>query len=322
MNEKPRSVAELAREYLQIVTPGDRQSAKSLPVADRLIQAQTLAEEGKKRLLIGQEEEPGLRLPWDELNDRVRLAPGKLAIWTGYMHHGKSQMLKQVMLAAMQQSERVVMASMEEEPVELWCDMARMACGTQEPSVSQLSEWVTFCHRLWIYDEQGQAKTLQLKDAIRYAARDLKITHFVIDSLMTIDIDKDDYNAQTRFARELKAIAKDERITIHLVAHMRKREGRNGDESAGNVQDIAGAHEIGSLADYVFTVWRDKREPQDRPPGAKDAILKIEKQRGRFNWIGQFSLNYHHKSRQYVRVMEAMKFWDDSREPGEDMVEL
>lgn len=321
--QKHRSVAEMAREYLQMVTPEFKPHDKTAPNGNRIIQAGSLAEEGRKRLLIGRADEPGLRLPWPELDDRVRITPGKFVVWTGYMHHGKSQMLKQVMLAAMQQSDRVAIASMEEEPVELWCDMARMGCGTQDPHGARLAEWGAFCKSLWFYDEQGQAKTSQLKAAIVYSARELKINHFVIDSLMTTDIDKDDYTAQTRFARELKTLAKDEKITIHLVAHMRKRETRSGDEAKGGAQDIAGAHEIGSLADYVFTVWRDKRERGERPDGSKDALLRVEKQRGRFNWIGSFGLDFHHGSRQYVRGNEAMTFWEPrQREPGEDMVEL
>lgn len=315
-------VVELAKKHMQLITGRDIGVVKPKPIASYLVPAEALAEAGLKAILIGRDEQPGLRFPWDELTDKVRIVPGKFAIWTGYMHHGKSQMLKQIMLSAMQQSERVVIASMEEEPVELWCDMARMACGTQEPSVTELKVWLAFCKRFWLYSDQGTVTVLRLMDAIRYSARELKVNHFVIDSLMTTGIRKDDYNAQTDFARELKVLSKDERITIHLVAHMRKREGRIGDDSIGNVQDIAGPHELASMADYVFTVWRDKREPCDRPSGSKDAILRIEKQRGQFNWIGQFSLNYHHKSRQYVRGMEAMKFWDDSREPGEDLVEL
>jgi archaellum biogenesis ATPase FlaH len=320
MSEKVRSVSELAREYLQVISPGEVKSDRPLPTAERLIQAATLADEGKKRLLVGLDDEPGLRLPWDELDDKVRIAPGKFAIWTGYMHHGKSQILKQVMLGAMQQSERVVIASMEEEIIELWCDMARMACGTQEPSPSQLEPWIKFCSRLWFYNEQGHAKRLQIFEAIRYASRHLEINHFVIDSLMSTDIDKDDYNAQTRFARDLKALAKDEQITIHLVAHMRKRDGKSGDETVGNVQEIAGAHEISSLADYVFTVFRDKREREDRPRGAMDALLKVEKQRGRYNWIGQFGMNFHTGARQFVRGYEPMRFWDDL--PGDPAVEF
>lgn len=329
------SIVQMANKHMQLISSRDVGGIKIFPIADYLIKAEAFEEAGRRALLIGLDDEPGLRLPWDELTDKVRIAPGKLVIWTGYMHHGKSQMLKQIMLCAMQQSERVAIASMEEEPVELWCDMARMACGTQQPGVADLNAWSMFCRRFWLYSDQGPATTRRLIEATRYAARELKINHFVIDSLMTTDIDKDDYNAQTRFARELKALAKDEKITVHLVAHMRKRDGRGGDESVGSVQEIAGPHEIGSLADYVFTVWRDKREVNERPAGCRDAVLKVEKQRGRFNWIGQFGLNYHYQSRQYVRGMEAMEFWPGAafmdsvldtrprkREPGEDLMDL
>ncbi|MFM7012040.1 MAG: ATPase domain-containing protein [Betaproteobacteria bacterium] len=308
----PKSISELAREHLQLVASADAKAEVAKPFSQKILNASTFAEKAKERMFVSQADEPGLRLPWSELQDRVRITPGKLAIWTGYQHHGKTQMLKQVMLAAMQQSENVLIASMEEDLIDVWCDMARMACGTQEPSPSELNPWLNFSKRMWLYDEQGQAKQSELKQAITYAARNLNIKHFVIDSLMTIDIDKDDYNLQTKFVREIRAIAKAEKITVHLVAHMRKREGKLGDGAIGNAQDISGPHEISSLADYIFVVWREMREIAERPPNSRDAMFKVEKQRGRFNWIGSFAMNFHSASRQFVRDNSSMKFWDES----------
>jgi hypothetical protein len=74
---------------------------------------------------------------------------------------------------------------------------------------------------------------------------------------------------------------------VHLVAHMRKRESKGGDEAPGTTHDIAGGHEIASIADYVFLPWRDKK------PGAQPAChLKVDKQRGRINWLGTVTLNF------------------------------
>ena len=113
-------------------------------------------------------------------------------------------------------------------------------------------------------------------------------------------VDRDDYDAHRKFMAQLKSAAKDSGQTIHLVAHLRKRDGKTGDDQPGHVHDIAGGHELASMADYVFNIWRDKRKSEDRGdnPACK---FTVEKQRGRrpHNWIGRLNLNVH-ESGQFV----------------------
>ena len=161
------------------------------------------------------------------------------------------------------------------------------------------------------------------------------MTQFVVDSLMLVSLAKgyDKFSGQSEFVAELKAIAKETGCTIHLVAHNKKPQGKASEDESGGIHDIAGGHEIASMADYVFSVWRNKRTVADRRDGDRsaslrvlpesDAKLVVEKQRGQFNWIGTFPLDFHVGSRQYVRGYEAMKFWEPRlRDPGEDLVEL
>lgn len=283
----------------------------------KVIPAGSLAEEGKRRMLLGADAAIGLTLPWFKANGKVRIAPGKLVIWCGWSHHGKTNMAKQVMLHAIAEGERVCIASMEEEMHEVWEDMGRMACGCAEPTPREIDRWIEFgTEKLWFYDQQGTVSAAKIKTVIRYCAEELGITQFVVDSLMMLAVNRDDYDAQSVFVGELKALAKDTKCTIHLVAHMRKREGKTGEEQPGGVHDIAGAHDIASKADYIFNVWRDKAK---KVPGNPECVLTVEKQRGRVNWIGRLSLDYHPGSRQYVEDKFPILFWSsNSRAPGED----
>jgi twinkle protein len=275
----------------------------------RIIPAESLAAKGRERLLLGAQQESGLTLPWSKTEGKVLIRPGKLCVWAGWTHHGKTAMVKQLMLHAIKNGEKPLIASMEEEVVDVWVDMATMACGKDEPSPRELDRYVPFVSgNLWLYDQQGQVSARKIQAVIRYAAQELKITHAVVDSLMMLAVDRDDYEAQARFVGELKATAKDTGVTVHLVAHMRKRDGKGGDENPGSIQDIAGGHEIASKADYVFLPWRDKK------PNANPAcILKVEKNRGRgrLNWLGSVTLQYHQTSRQFVEDVYPMKFWQE-----------
>ena len=272
----------------------------------RIIPAESLAEQVKAQMLLGREREEGLKLPWDKLDGKVLIKAGKVAIWTGWSHHGKSQMLKQLMLHAIGQGEKVLIASMEEEVKEVWQDLAIIFAGNDNPTVRIIDEFVSFITgNLWLYDQQGVVDANRMQAVLRYVGSELKTTQAVIDSLMMLGVDRDDYDAQSRFVGELKSIAKDTRQTIHLVAHMRKRDGKTGDEQPGHVHDIAGGHEIASKADYVFNVWRDKTRKDDKAP---ECVLSVEKQRGRINWLGRIGLNYHKQSTQFIEGKQPMRF--------------
>ena len=275
----------------------------------RIIPAESLAEKAKARLLLGAEQETGLSLPWDKTKGKVLIRPGKLAVWAGWTHHGKTQMVKQLMLHGIKHSEKGLIASMEEEVVDVYTDLAIMACDDPQPGVQLLNRFNSFvAGNLWLFDQQGQIDPLKMQAVIRYAAAELKVTQVIVDSLMLLAINRDDYDAQARFVGQLKAVAKDTGVTVHLVCHMRKREGKGGDEQPGGVHDISGGHEIASVADYVFLPWRDRK------PNANPACqLKVEKQRGRINWLGTVNLNFHQRSRQFVEDVHAMRFWDEEQ---------
>jgi twinkle protein len=277
----------------------------------RIIPAESLAEAGARRLALGKDADTGLTLPWAKTHGKVLLRPGKVAVWAGWTHHGKTQMLKQLMLHGIEQGEKPLIASMEEEPIDVWMDLATMACGEEDPAPREVKRFVDFIRaNLWLYDQEGLIGPRKVLALIRYAAAELKVTQVVVDSLMMLAVDRDDYEAQARFVGELKACAKDTGVTVHLVAHMRKREGKQGDEAPGSLHDISGGHEIASKADYVFIPWRNKTPKE----GQQACVLKVEKQRGRKSWIGTLGLNFHSLSKQFVEDVHPMRFWIDDGE--------
>lgn len=274
----------------------------------RIIPAEALIERGKRNLLLGPDVEEGLFLPWEKTHSKVKIRRGKLALWVGWSHHGKSQILKQLMLHAIATGERVCIASMEEEVLTVWEDMGKMACGSDRPSKKDVDRWCEFSTKgLWLYDQQGDVKAEKILAVMNYCARELGVTQFVVDSLMMLAVPRDDYEAQSTFVGRLKTMAKDTGCTAHLVAHMRKNDSKTGEDRPGSVHDISGGHEISSKADYVFNVWRNKNDIPELPK----ALLKVDKQRGRMNWLGKIGLDFHNDSRQYVDGKSPIRFWNE-----------
>jgi hypothetical protein len=156
---------------------------------ERVIPAEALAERAKQEMLLGSEKEPGLQLPWPKTHGKVFIRQGTLVLWVGWSRHGKTRMLKQVMLHAIAKGEKPLIASMEEEVRAVFKDMARMACCAQDPGPRELDQYVDFVRgNLWLYDQQGMVQPQKLLAVIRYAAAELKVTQVMIDSLMMLAI--------------------------------------------------------------------------------------------------------------------------------------
>jgi len=302
-------VERASRRFEQVINPEKIDWDKYLKPSDiaRVVPAESLAEEGKKRLVMGSEaDHSGLPFPWAKTSGKVLIKPGKLVVWTGWSHHGKTALLKMLHLYAIKCGEKSLICSLEETVQEVWHDMGVLACGTDEPSLSVAEAYCDFIRgKLWFYDQQGTIDANRAIAIVRYAAKEHGVTQVVFDSLMCLEVSRDDYDAQRRFVAQLKAVAKDMGVTVHLVAHMRKRDGKGSEDDLGAMHDIAGGHEIASIADYVFQVWRNKKRDEKKPA----AMIEVHKQRGRINWIGKIGLDFHDKSRQFTEGKFPMRFW-------------
>lgn len=248
----------------------------------------------------------GTMLPWSKTQNNIRLRPGELSIWAGVNGHGKSMLLSQIMLdAAIKQSQKVCIASLEMRPISTLARMARQASAEEDPGPLR----VRFFHKclkenLWLYDQQGTVRHDRMLAVVRYCREALSVDHFVIDSLMKCGINGDDYNLQKKFLDCLSTYARDSGIHIHLVAHSRKKET---EDRPMDKFDVKGAGEITDMADNVFTLWRNKpketRAEQDEiseaDRTAPDAVLVCDKQR-HGEWEGKIALWFNKRALQYV----------------------
>ena len=146
----------------------------------------------------------------------------------------------------------------------------------------EFGEWTT--NRLWLYDQTGTANPQTVLGMVKYCAKELGITHVVIDSLMKCVKAEDDYNGQKDFVDQLCAMAKDLDIHVHLVHHLKKpsKEGDMPDK-----HDTKGSGSITDQVDNLFMVWRNKpKEDAWKAMGGKsnkqeeaDCFLLCRKQR-------------------------------------------
>lgn len=240
-------------------------------------------------------------LPWSKTFHSVRLRPGEVSLWPGINGHGKSLLTSQVALDLVAQDRRVVIASLEMWPVKTLRRMARQAIGNNEPTPSIIGEFIGWlARRLWLYDEHGRADPKRIAAVMRYAAVELKVHHFFMDSLMMVVAGEDDYNRQKDFVTECCAVAKDTGMHVHLIHHTKKL----ADEAnVPNKFDAKGSGSITDQVDNVFTIWRNKRKESERQQGTTDeskpdALVVCDKQR-HGEWEGRIALWFDPSAQSY-----------------------
>lgn len=212
-------------------------------------------------------------LPWDKTRNVFNFRTGEVTLWAGQNGHGKTQIVSQIVLSLMGQDERVCIASFEMKPATTMQRLARMYAGTNpfspeyqdqdgiealESLYRELGEWSD--NRLWIYDQQGTVEAARVIGMARYCAKEIGITHIVIDSLMKCVRGEDDYNGQKEFVDELTALARDNAIHVHLIHHTRKPQNEN---HIPDKYDNKGSGAITDLVDNVMMVWRNKAKEDD-----------------------------------------------------------
>ena len=237
-------------------------------------------------------------LPWEKTRKLFTFRHGEVTLWAGQNGHGKSLVTSQIALSLMGQNEKVCIAGFEMKPQTTLARMSRMYSGTNPFSpeyqsesgikaltdlYSEFGEWSD--NKLWLYDQQGTVDAEKVIGMSRYCAKELGITHVIIDSLMKCSRGEDDYNGQKDFVDELTALARDNMIHIHLIHHMKKPSG--GEYTVCGKYDAKGSGAISDLVDNFFVVHRNKEKSDDIATKGKmssrqneaDAFLICRKQR-------------------------------------------
>lgn len=228
--------------------------------------------------------EPGSRqdpqIKFDREFDFFQFRYGEYTCWTGINGHGKSLMLDQILLGLMAQGERVVIFSGEMPPAEHLKRMHKQATGSGKPSreyIRAVGAWLR--DRCWIFDLVGIAKLDRLLEVFALAARRYGVRHFVVDSLMMIDVPADGPGAitkQNEAVQKIVAFKKKNNAHFHLVAHPRKLKDET--EAPGKME-VSGSGGIVNGADNVFSIWRAPKDEAPADPNDPSAVEAWEKQK-------------------------------------------
>jgi twinkle protein len=234
----------------------------------------------------------GVQFHFQKTQGKFGFRSGEVTLWTGFNGHKKSMMLGYVCLKSfIPANETVCIASFEMKPVQTISRIVTQFTSVHRPTDADYADFINYVgRRLYILDQMGGMTAKRLYGVIYYAAKELGVKHFVIDSMMRVVPGEDDHNAQKDFIVKLCDIAIETDCHIHVVHHVKK-----GDEK--NPPSRYDAKGSGAISDNVhnhISVWSNKLGIDGMP----DVILNIDKQRNG-SWEGKVSLAFEPRHLQF-----------------------
>lgn len=244
-------------------------------------------------------------------------APGELSVWTGRRGEGKSTLLGQILLDALNQNHRVCAYSGELPAKQFKRFIRQQAAGylhttaREDPKTGKafflvdddvkkpIDRW--FDGSLFLTDIKDRAAhdedtILRLFEG---AHRRYGCDTFLVDNIMTAQLRGETemgyYRAQSAFAGRLADFCKRLGVHVHLVAHPRKTDGKRPLEA----DDVGGSGDITNRADNVFKV---ERVPEERTQElGYSALLTVLKNR-EFGARGNVKLEFNEPSRRLYQM--------------------
>ncbi len=199
----------------------------------------------------------------------IGLLKGELSIFSGLSASGKSTILGQLALNAINDGFKVGFYSGELSPsrVKNWIQLqaaGRQFChSTQYETMfyvknvhkKLIDQWIK--GRFFLYNNMYGNNYSQMYEDIEEQIVKEGLDMIVMDNIMTLNLDGDSFNAneaQTKAVQSLSDLAKKHSVHIILVAHPRKT------VSFLRAEDISGSGNIRNLADNIFIVHRCNKD--------------------------------------------------------------
>lgn len=181
----------------------------------------------------------------------------EVTLWFGYTSQGKSQAVQNQVANLAARGVMSVVASFEQPPERTFGSILMNMTGSTEIANGLEFEqaYKYLSDHVFIYKSREKANPLKLINMFIHAHKRYGVTNFVIDNVMTMDVDRGDNTAQASAIDAIRVFASNYPVHVHVVAHPRKSGENNSGPPA--ISEIQGASEWGNMPENIITVWRD-----------------------------------------------------------------
>ena len=150
----------------------------------------------------------------------------------------------------------------------------------------------------------GSVRPDAILGMIHWAAVECGVQHIMIDSLVKCGVDSERNEPVKKFVDQLCWAAKNHKVHIHLVHHVRKGQDEFTEPDKNSVK---GAGEIVDLCDNLFLIYRNRLKEHKKDRGvltadersAPDSFIRVAKHR-HGEWEGTWGFWWHEKSQQWI----------------------
>lgn len=195
----------------------------------------------------------GFFLPDFDLNFREH----EITLWFGYTFHGKSITLANQIGSLACRGIPTCVASFEQQPEMTFSQILEIIATRPnlpyEEDFDKAFEWAS--QIVFMYKSMKRADPRHLIQTFIHAHKRYGIKVFVIDNVMTLDVDRGDNTQQAEAADLIRMFAADYPVHVHIVAHPRKAPESTVKPPGTN--EIRGAAEWGDIPHNIICVWRD-----------------------------------------------------------------
>lgn len=245
----------------------------------------------------------GMPTPWEELDNILKgWRMGELTVWSGRNGSGKSTILNQVILDIASKGFKSCIYSGEMPPERYlrWAVIQHKQSDDLTPEeIDSSLTWMS--GNIYILNMSEMITPDKLLADFEYALRRYNCSHFIVDSLMKINLNEnDEYNQQKQFVTRLYDFAMRLNAHVHLVAHPRKT--LTDKDEPGKV-DIKGTSHITDLASNVIILNRSSEEEKEKlrskGKSCSDMQLYVKKNR-EFGVEGRIHMYFNERTRRFT----------------------
>lgn len=199
----------------------------------------------------------------------IGLLKGELTIVSGLSASGKSSILGQIALNAVDDGFRVAFYSGELTPARMknWIHLQAAGRNFSNPTEYESMFFVKNKHKtlidkwlrgkMYLYNNLYGNKYSQMYKDIEEQIANKEVDLVILDNVMTLDLGADNFNmneAQTRAVQSLSDLAKKHKVHVILVAHPRKS------ISFLRAEDLSGTSNMRNLADNILLMHRVNKD--------------------------------------------------------------
>jgi len=192
----------------------------------------------------------------------LQFRPHEMTLWYGYSFHGKSQCVQNQIACNAARGKMSCVASFE-QPAALTYSQIMMSYNAYPnlPFTEDFDKAYDHMSKLvFMYQSMDRADPVHLINTFTHAHKRYGIDTFVIDNIMTLNINRGDNTAQAEAADLLRVFVSKYPIHLHIIAHPRKPP--ESTKVPPSMESIRGAGEWGDMPHNVITVWRNMEKAE------------------------------------------------------------